>query len=61
MAFSAEYLAALEAHNVACRSFSKIQKAYRAREIGDQEFIAGRKAYDAATAIYDAAFAKEQN
>jgi len=56
---SPEYKAAYEAHNVASQAYTKVAEAYRAQEIGDAEFLAARKVYDEATAIYDAAYAKE--
>lgn len=52
------YDASLEAFREASRAFTAIQKAYRAKEIGDAEFLAGRKAFDEATAVSDAAEAK---
>ena len=53
---SNEYQIALAAHNEACKLISEARRAYRALEIGDSEFIAARKAFDAATVIYDAAW-----
>lgn len=43
----------------AIREFDTVKMAYRAQTIGDAEFIAGRKKYDAAMALFDTAFAKE--
>jgi hypothetical protein len=57
---SAEYQAALELANRASADFKKVQEAYRKQEIGDDDFLAGRKVYDAAVAAYDAAVAKER-
>jgi hypothetical protein len=54
-----EYAIAINAHNTASKIFVCAQNAYRARTIGDAEFIAARKAFAAATEIFDAAFAKE--
>jgi len=54
-----EYKAAYEAHNEACKVFAKVTQAYRNMEIGDNEFLAGRKIYDEATKVFDVAFAKE--
>lgn len=54
-----EYEAAIAKHNEAIRAFRAIQEAYRSRTIGDAEFLAGRKAYNAATEEFDAAYAKE--
>lgn len=55
------YQVALAAHNEACKLISEARRAYRALEIGDSEFIAARTAFDAATALYDAAFDEESN
>jgi len=57
---SKEYQKALDESNVAIKEFEKIQKAYRAQEIGDDEFLAGRKVYDAAMKKFDLAFQQEQ-
>jgi len=54
-----EYAIALADHNAASKVFTVAQNAYRARTIGDAEFVAARKAFDAATEIYDVAFAAE--
>jgi hypothetical protein len=56
---SNEYAAALEAHNVAFRKFDAVRTAYRACKVGDAEFLAAKKEYDAATEAFDAAYAKE--
>jgi hypothetical protein len=56
---SKEYAAALEAHNAAYAKFDAIRSEYRARKVGDAEFLAARAEYVAATAIYDEAFAAE--
>ena len=53
-----EYGAAYDAHNAAWRVFDVVRIGYRAGKVGDAEFIAARAAYAAATARYDAAFAK---
>lgn len=58
---SNEYKAAYEKSGEAIRAFKVAQVAYRTRQIGDAEFLAARKAYDAAMAEYDAAYAKEAN
>ena len=49
-----------EAYNQACevfwdqvKAYHAIHLAYRARTIGDDEFLAGRKAYDEAQATID--------
>jgi len=57
---SKAYEAAIAKHDRAIHAFHKVRDAYRARQIGDAEFLRARKAYDAATAEFDRAFAKEQ-
>lgn len=57
---SPEYKAAYDASNVAIKEFGEVTRKYRAREIGDKEFIAGKAKYNAAMKLYDAAYAKEQ-
>ena len=59
-AMSEEYKRAYEKSGKAIRKFHDVQKAYRAREIGDEEFLAARRAYDAAMVEYDIAYAEEQ-
>ena len=54
-----EYAAAIAAHNAAFAKFDAVRTAYRARKVGDAEFLAAKKAYEVATKAYDAAFAKE--
>jgi hypothetical protein len=54
-----EYAKALEDHSAAFRKFDAVRADYRARKVGDDEFLAAKKEYDAATAAYDAAYAKE--
>lgn len=56
------YDAALAKTLAASAAFRKVQAAYRAREIGDEEFLAGRaiylaasKEFDEAEAVFDAA------
>lgn len=56
---SKEYQSAYEAHNLACKAFAKVTDDYRAMNIGDSEYLDARKIYDAATNVFDAAFAKE--
>lgn len=53
-----EYETAYTKHNEAIRVYEVVRNAYRARKIGDAEFIAARKVYDAATAEFDAAYSK---
>jgi hypothetical protein len=57
---SAEYNRALDASRAASAEFRKVTLAYRARTIGDNEFLTARKKHDAAQKVFDAAFAKEQ-
>ena len=57
---SAEYQAALELANRASADFRKVQEAYRKQEIGDDDFLAGKKIHDAAVSAFDKAFAKER-
>jgi hypothetical protein len=57
---STEYEQAIEKSNVAIRKFKDIQEKYRAQEIGDEEFLAGRREYDKAMAEFDEAMRKEQ-
>lgn len=56
---SPEYLAALETAREASRVFAKAQADYRARRIGDREFLAARAVYDESDRAFDAAFAAE--
>lgn len=58
---SPEYAAAYTKHNVASEAYRNICAAFQAQKIGYDEFFAARKAFDAATAEFDAAFAAEQN
>lgn len=53
-----EYNAALEVFRKASATFSAAQDAYRARTIGDAEFLAARAEFKAADAVMDAAEAK---
>ena len=54
-----EYVHALETANKASRKFRKAQMAYRARTIGDTEFLAAQALHNAAQKAFDVAFAKE--
>jgi hypothetical protein len=56
---SAEYEAAIEAHNVAYRTFAAVRAGYYAKTVNDADFLAARAAYIEATKLFDAAFAKE--
>jgi GNAT superfamily N-acetyltransferase/cation transport regulator ChaC len=58
---SPAYEKALEESRQASNDFAEVQRAYRAQEIGDEEFLAGRKVYDAAMAKFDEAYDNEQN
>lgn len=49
-----ELRAAYEASRPAVRAYRKAAGQYRAKEIGDDAFLAARKARDEACAIYDA-------
>ena len=53
-----EYESARLAHNRAIKVYKKFRDAYRAQEIGDDEYLAARADYEKATAEYDAAYAK---
>lgn len=57
---SAEYQRAYEKSALAIREFKEAQQLYRARRIGNAEFLRARAAYDKAMAEYDAAYAAEQ-
>ena len=54
-----EYKAALEKANKVSAEFRAAQIAYRARKIGDAEFLAAKAKYDASEKAFDAAYAKE--
>ncbi len=56
---SEEYEKALEAAKKASADYDIIRNAYRAMEIGDAEFLAGRATYDEAGRVFDIAYAKE--
>lgn len=58
---SPAYEKALEESRQASRDFAEVQRAYRAKEIGDEEFIAGREVHNAAMAKFDEAYANEQS
>lgn len=58
------YDAALEVSRQASRDFRKAQKAYRAREIGDAEFLEAQKKFDESNEAFDIAeraFIESQN
>ena len=58
---SEEYKAAYEKSGVAIREFTKAQEAYRARQIGDAEFLTAKAAYLLEMVQYDEAYNKENN
>jgi hypothetical protein len=53
------YEAALEESRKAARKFMAVQADYRARKIGDAEYLAARAEYEASEKAFDAAYAKE--
>ena len=56
---SPQYDAAYTAHNAALAAFHAVRDAYRARAVGDAEFLAAKATLTAANALYDAAFDAE--
>lgn len=50
-----KYDAAMDEFRKASSAFRKVQEAYRAKEIGDEEFLAGKAKYDQATKATDEA------
>lgn len=56
---SAEYSAAIEAHNAAQRVHNAVVAKYRAGEVNDGAFIKSLAAYRVATAAFDEAFNAE--
>ena len=52
-----EYKAAYDAHNVAIHKFNAVRDAYRARMVGDAEFLAAKAEYAESTKLFDAAYA----
>jgi hypothetical protein len=52
---------AVDKADAAYHVFEPIRQAYRARKIGDAEFLAAKAIYDAANREYDAAYIAEQN
>ena len=58
---SAEYEKSMQVSNEAIKNFKTATLDYRARVIGDTEYLAAKNIYDAAMAEYDKAYAKEQN
>ena len=56
---NAKYAAALAKANAASAEFAKAQSDYRSRKIGDNEFLAARKVYDASTKEFDDSYSLE--
>ena len=54
-----EYQAAIEAHNAAIHVYHVARDQYRNMEIEDNEFLAAKAAYDAATKVFNEAFNAE--
>lgn len=52
----ADYAAALEAARAAARVYREAQTAYRARKIGDAEYLAARAAWEASDKAFDDAY-----
>ena len=57
---SPEYNAAIEASNAAIKTFFAVRDAYRARTVGDAEFLAAKAAYEASRKAFDAAYDAEK-
>lgn len=57
---SAEYQEVADRTSAASREFAEAQRRYRAREIGDDEFLAAKAKHDAAQREFDAAYEKEE-
>ena len=51
----------LETANAASKKFAIAQAAYRARTIGDAEFLAAKREHDAASKAFDAAYSLAQS
>ena len=56
---STHYEAAYAAHNQALAEFNAVRDSYRARAVGDAEFLAAKTKLTSANALYDAAFDAE--
>lgn len=56
---SQAYQRALAEHDAAMVIFHRVRDDYRAGRATDDEFLAARQRFAAATAVYDAAFALE--
>ncbi len=57
---SAKYEAALAKWRVAAQAFNKVTAAYRARQIDDAAYLAGRKAFEVAGVEHDLAEQEEK-
>jgi len=55
------YDAAMEKSGAAIRAFTAVQADYRAQRIGDDEYMAGRRIYEAAMREYDEAYAQAES
>jgi hypothetical protein len=58
---SLEYSKARDAMRAANAAFDKVTRAYRARQIGDAEYLAARRVWEAAEDVFDAAYAAEES
>ena len=58
---TSKYEAALATVRAAQERFNIVRDAYRARKIGDAEFLAAREEMTKANAAFDIAFAEEAN
>jgi len=56
-----EYETACAKHDEAFKAFDLIRKAYRERQIDDDEFLAAKATYDIATKEFDKAYAIAAN
>ena len=56
-----DYETARAKHDKAFKAFDLIRKAYRERQIDDDEFLKAKEAYDIATKEFDKAFAIAAN
>lgn len=55
------YKLAYVRHGEAARKYREIVKRYHARQLGDTEFIAARREYDAEVVLFDRALEAEVN
>ena len=56
-----DYETARAKHTKAFKVFDLIRKAYRDRQIDDNEFLEAKEAYDVATKEFDKAYANAKN